>query len=111
MVRPITRMNSEMTGQPQEIAIGPPLFQACPNVVKQPARMEMIENEMAKFEKPDHERSSSWEYPSLASCCSSGDSCFSVMCAPMPGRTGAARGRLKVASGRVERPESRVKKV
>ena len=53
------RMNSEMIGQPQEIAIGPPLFHAWPNVVKQPARMEMIENEMAKFEKLDQDRLSS----------------------------------------------------
>ncbi len=48
-----------MTGQPQEMAIGPPLFHAWPKVVKQPARIEMIENEMAKLEKLDHERSSS----------------------------------------------------
>ncbi len=41
-----------MTGQPMEMAIGPPLFQAWPKVVKQPARIEMIENEMAKFENP-----------------------------------------------------------
>ena len=49
------RMNAEMIGQPQEIAIGPPLFQPWPKVVKQPARIEMIENEMAKFEKPDQD--------------------------------------------------------
>ena len=42
-----------------EIAIGPPLFQAWPNVVKQPARIEMIENEIAKLEKPDQVRLSS----------------------------------------------------
>src|SRR6476659_5461463 len=65
------RMNVEMIGQPQEIATGPPLFQACPKVVKQPARMEMIENEIAKFEKLDQLRLSSCEYPSLARCCSS----------------------------------------
>ncbi len=59
MQNPITRMNSEMTGQPQEIATGPPLFHAWKKVVKQPARMEMIENEMAKFENPDHVRLSS----------------------------------------------------
>ena len=35
------------------------MFQAWPKVVKQPARIEMIENEIAKFEKPDHERDSS----------------------------------------------------
>ena len=53
------RMNAEMIGQPHEMAIGPPLFQAWPNVVKQPARIEMIENEMAKFENPDQVRASS----------------------------------------------------
>jgi hypothetical protein len=53
------RMKVEMNGQPSEIAIGPPLFQAWPNVVKQPARIEMMENEMAKLEKPLHFRLSS----------------------------------------------------
>ncbi len=36
--------------------IGPPLFQPAPKLVKQPARIEMIENEIAKFENPDHDR-------------------------------------------------------
>ena len=49
-------MNSEISGQPIEIAIGPPLFHAWAKVVKQPARIEMIENEIAKFEKPDQLR-------------------------------------------------------
>ncbi len=44
-----------MIGQPQAIAAGPPLFQPTPKLVKQPARIEMIENEMAKFEKPDQD--------------------------------------------------------
>ena len=59
MVNPISRMNVEMTGHPQAIATGPPLFQACPKVVKHPARIEMIEKEMAKFENPDQDRFSS----------------------------------------------------
>ncbi len=42
-----------MIGQPHEMAIGPPLFHAWPNVVKQPARMEMIENVFYIFEIPD----------------------------------------------------------
>jgi hypothetical protein len=46
------RMNRETSGQPHEIAIGPPLLKPCPKVVKQPARIEMIENEIAKLEKP-----------------------------------------------------------
>ena len=52
MQKPIIRIGIEMSGQPQEIATGPPLFHAWPYVVKQPARTEMIVNEIAKFEKP-----------------------------------------------------------
>src|SRR5215218_10871738 len=66
MVKPTIRMKIEMIGQPHEIAIGPPLFQAWKNVVKQPARIEMIENEIAKLENPDHDRWSSCLYPSSA---------------------------------------------
>jgi hypothetical protein len=55
----MTRMNSETMGQPHAIAAGPPLFQPTPKVVKHPARIEMIENEMAKLEKPDQLRFSS----------------------------------------------------
>ena len=53
-------MKTETIGQPQAIAAGPPLFQPRPNEVKQPARIEMIENEMAKLEKPDQVRFNSW---------------------------------------------------
>ena len=59
MHRPMTRMKAEMIGQPHAMAAGPPLFQPRPKLVKQPARIEMIENEMAKLEKPDQERFSS----------------------------------------------------
>ena len=59
MHNPMTRMKRATIGQPQAIAAGPPLFQPSPKLVKQPARMEMIENEIAKLEKPDQERSSS----------------------------------------------------
>ena len=52
-------MNNEISGQPIDIATGPPLFQACANVVKQPARIEIIEKEIAKLENPLHERLSS----------------------------------------------------
>ena len=44
------RINAEIRGQPIEIATGPPLFHACANVVKHPAKIEIIENEIAKFE-------------------------------------------------------------
>ena len=49
-------MKSEISGQPIEIATGPPLFQACANVVKHPARIEIIENEIAKFENELQDR-------------------------------------------------------
>ncbi len=41
------------------MATGPPLFHAWPNVVKQPARIEMMEKEIAKLEKPLQARWSS----------------------------------------------------
>ena len=60
MHSPIIRMKTDRIGQPHAIAAGPPLFQPRPNEVKQPARIEMIENEMAKLENPDQDRCSSW---------------------------------------------------
>ena len=57
---PISRMNADRIGQPQAMAAGPPLFQPRPKEVKQPARIEMIENEIAKFENPDQDRCNSW---------------------------------------------------
>ena len=42
-----------------ETMTGPPLFHAAKKFVKQPARIEMIENEIAKLVKPPQERSSS----------------------------------------------------
>jgi hypothetical protein len=53
-------MNTPRMGHDQEIEIGPPLFQPAPKFVKHPARIEMIEKEMAKFEKPDQVRRSSY---------------------------------------------------
>ena len=51
------KINEAIIGQPTEIANGPPLFQAWLNVVKHPDKIEMIENETAKFENPLHLRS------------------------------------------------------
>jgi hypothetical protein len=45
--------------QPSVMAIGPPAVMAMPYEVIAPARMEMIEKETAKFEKPDSRRCSS----------------------------------------------------
>ena len=59
IVRPMIKMNMATIGQPHEMAIGPPLLKPWPKVVKQPARIEMIEKEMAKLENPDHDRLSS----------------------------------------------------
>ncbi len=71
IVKPMIRMKTPRIGHDHEIEIGPPLLKPAPKLVKQPARIEMIENEMAKLEKPDHERFRSWLYPSFARCFSS----------------------------------------
>src|SRR5262249_34916472 len=76
MVKPMIRMNRPRIGHDHEIEIGPPLLKPAPKLVKQPARIEMMEKEIAKLEKPDHERFRSWRYPSLARCCSSAVSSF-----------------------------------
>ena len=52
-------MNAAKIGQPHAIAAGPPLFQPNPNEVKHPARIEMMENEIAKLLNPDQDRLSS----------------------------------------------------
>ena len=57
--------------QPQVIATGPPFWNAMKYEVKQPARIEMIVNEIAKFANPPIDRKSSWAYPSLCRSCSS----------------------------------------
>src|SRR5687768_7933092 len=71
IVKPISRMKMPRMGHDHEMEIGPPLLKPAPKLVKHPARIEMIENEMAKLENPDHERLSSWLYPSFARCFSS----------------------------------------
>src|SRR6185503_4952736 len=71
MVKPMIRMKIPRIGHDHEIEIGPPLLKPAPKFVKQPARIEMIENEIAKLEKPDQDRLRSCEYPSLARCFSS----------------------------------------
>ena len=60
MQKPMSMMKAARMGQPQAIAAGPPLFQPRPKEVKQPARIEMMENEMAKLLNPDHDLCSSW---------------------------------------------------
>ena len=65
------RIRAASTGQPQAMAAGPPPFHPLAKVVKQPARIEMIEKEMAKLENPDHDRLSSCLYPSSARSSSS----------------------------------------
>ncbi len=61
IVNPMSRMNRPRIGHDHEIEIGPPLLNPAPKLVKQPARIEMIENEIAKLEKPDQERFRSCE--------------------------------------------------
>src|SRR5436305_2881699 len=57
--------------QPIVMDSGPPAFMAMPYEVIAPARIEMMENETAKLEKPDSRRCSSWRYPRLARSSSS----------------------------------------
>ena len=55
-----TMMQKKPTSsQPHVIATGPPWLNAIAYEVRQPARIEMIVNEMAKFWKPPIERNSS----------------------------------------------------
>ncbi len=56
MVKPMSRMKTPRIGHDHEIEIGPPLLKPAPKLVKQPARMEMMENEIAKLENPDQVR-------------------------------------------------------
>ena len=56
---PTSSTRQHSTGQPIEIAIGPPAFQPTWVVVKHPASTEMIVNEMAKLVKPPQARWSS----------------------------------------------------
>ena len=46
--------------QPHVIATGPPWLNPMAYEVRQPARIEMIVNEMAKFWNPPIDRNSSW---------------------------------------------------
>ena len=71
MVNPMIRMKTPRIGQDHETEIGPPLLKPAPKFVKQPARIEMIEKEIAKFENPDQDRLRSCLYPSFARCFSS----------------------------------------
>ena|SRR6478735_4036100 len=81
MVNPMIRMKTPRIGHDHEIEIGPPLLKPAPKLVKQPARIEMIENEMAKLENPDQLRFRSCEYPSFARCFSSSVRCWSSVVA------------------------------
>src|SRR6476620_6640480 len=77
IVKPMIRMIRPRIGHDHEIEIGPPLLKPAPKLVRHPARIEMIENEMAKFENPDQDRFSSCLYPSFARCFSSSVRCGS----------------------------------
>ncbi len=67
-----TRMqNAPTSSQPHVITTGPPLLNPMKYEVRQPARMEMIVNEMAKFENPPISRYSTWAYPRRCSSASS----------------------------------------
>src|SRR5262245_54580883 len=71
MLQTTASVKSVTRGQPKAISAGPPIFSPCPYSVTAPVRIEMIENEMAKLEKPPIVRKSSCAYPSLLNSCSS----------------------------------------
>src|SRR3954463_9254712 len=77
-------------GQPTVLITGPANLSPYPYSSTAPVRIEMIEKEMAKFEKPPISRKSCCPYPRLARYASS-DSCWSCM-----------RAREKVASNRAQ---------
>jgi hypothetical protein len=99
IVKPMIRMKAPRIGHDHEIEIGPPLLKPAPKFVKQPARMEMIENEIAKLENPDHERLRSWRYPSLARCCSSAVSSVGCMASCASGIWEPFQERKRLAGG------------
>lgn len=53
MQSPTTMIRMLTSGQPQAMAIGPPLFQPMKKLMNGPERIEMTEKEMAKFENPE----------------------------------------------------------
>ena len=63
MLRATSSVPAVASGQPRLISSGPPSCKPSPNKVTAPVRIEMMENEMAKFEKPPTVRKSSWAYP------------------------------------------------
>src|SRR3954468_21979686 len=100
IVNPMIRMKTPRIGHDHEIEIGPPLLKPAPKFVKQPARMEMIENEIAKFENPDQDRFRSCLYPSFASIASSSlwiCGCSSSDAIPPPRCARRASGAPKMA--------------
>ncbi len=52
IARPTKMHITPTSTQPQITATGPPLLKAMKYEVRQPARIEMIVNEIAKFENP-----------------------------------------------------------
>lgn len=52
--------NSEASGQPKPMDAPPVALRLSGSAVTPPARMQMMENEMAKFWKPPMRRDSSW---------------------------------------------------
>src|SRR5947207_12941396 len=60
MLSATASVNTLTSGQPNAISAGPPIVSPCEYSVTAPVRIEMIENEMAKFENPPIVRNNSW---------------------------------------------------
>src|SRR3954453_11188432 len=77
MEKATSRTSPQTIGQPIDAMIGPPLFHPNEYAVKQPARTEMIVNEIAKFENELPARGSACPKPgsgsrSVSASCSAG---------------------------------------
>ena len=60
MLAATVSVNIVASGQPSVISSGPPISSPYPYRVTAPVRIEMMENEIAKLEKPPMLRKSSW---------------------------------------------------
>src|SRR5688500_6093815 len=67
MLSATARVKSDTSGHPNAFSAGPPITSPCSYNVTAPVSIEMMENEMAKFENPPIVRNSSCAYPSVRS--------------------------------------------
>src|ERR1051326_3192946 len=69
MLNATNKLNKPPMNHPTNAPPPPVELKAAENEEIPPARIQMIENEIAKFENPPIRRESSWAYPSLCNTC------------------------------------------